>query len=267
MRAGGEPLGHLFVIRKGSVRLERDGQTLQLLEEGEVFGYTSLLTGEATLDVVVEDELVAYRLPAAVFRELLADARFAGHFAGGLGARLRASLAQPPPVRFHARPLARGAPAAAPAGRLGGRGGDRGGGGAAHARGADLLGAGADRAARDRHRPRLPQPGAGGRARPRHPARPRRLAGRSGPCPSAAPVHEAWTALLEAGVHHLPVERDGELLGVLTASDLLKSSAQGPVAVLRRVERLASREALPGYADKVAEMVSVAARRRAGRRP
>jgi CBS domain-containing protein len=65
VRTGGRPLEHLFVIRKGSVRIERDGQTLQIIEEGECFGYTSLITGQANLDVQVEEDLVAYRLPAA----------------------------------------------------------------------------------------------------------------------------------------------------------------------------------------------------------
>lgn len=32
---GGDPSEHLYVIRKGAVRLERDAQTLQVLEEGE----------------------------------------------------------------------------------------------------------------------------------------------------------------------------------------------------------------------------------------
>ena len=45
VRVGQQPLEHLYVIRKGIVRLERNGQTLQVLEEGEIFGYTSLLTG------------------------------------------------------------------------------------------------------------------------------------------------------------------------------------------------------------------------------
>ena len=45
VRRDGPPLEHLYVIRKGAVRLERDAQTLQLLEHGEVFGYTSLITG------------------------------------------------------------------------------------------------------------------------------------------------------------------------------------------------------------------------------
>ena len=56
---GGEPSRHLYVIRKGAVRLEREGQTVQLLEEGEVFGFTSLISGEATLDVMVEEDLLA----------------------------------------------------------------------------------------------------------------------------------------------------------------------------------------------------------------
>ncbi len=256
VRAGGEPLRHLFVIRKGSVRLERDGQTIQLLEEGEIFGYTSLITGKATLDVVVEEELVAYRLPAEVFQELLADARFAGHFAGGLATRLRSSLAHPPPVRFHvdlsleAHQLLR-RPAVWVA--------------------ADATVGDAARVMRqERISSVLVRTEPPGIVTDRD-FRNRVLADRLGPATpvtrvmsrplrtvtASAPVYEAWTTLLEAGVHHLPVDREGELLGVLTASDLLKSSAQGPVAVLRRVERLASREALPGYAEKVTEMVSV----------
>ena len=95
-RAGGRPLEHLYVIRKGSGRLERDGPTLQVLEEGEIFGYTSLLARRATLDVQVEDDLVAFRIPDGVFQALLRDARFASHFADALSDRLKASLAQSP---------------------------------------------------------------------------------------------------------------------------------------------------------------------------
>ena len=72
----------------------------------------------------------------------------------------------------------------------------------------------------------------------------------------AVPVHEAWAALLEANVHHLPVVRDGEILGVLTDTDLLKHTSQGPVAVLRLVDKLPDRDSLPGYSRKVTEMVA-----------
>ncbi len=74
---------------------------------------------------------------------------------------------------------------------------------------------------------------------------------------AATPIYEAWSTLLDAGVHHLPITLDGEIIGLLTSTDLLKCSAQGPVAVLRRVERLSSREELPGYGTMVAEMVSM----------
>ena len=34
---------HLFVVRKGAVRLERDGRQIDLVEEGEAFGFPSLI--------------------------------------------------------------------------------------------------------------------------------------------------------------------------------------------------------------------------------
>jgi CBS domain-containing protein len=67
-------------------------------------------------------------------------------------------------------------------------------------------------------------------------------------------MHEAWGSLLESGAHHVPVIRGGEVAGVVTANDLLKASAPGPMAVLRDVERLASRASLPGYGARLAEM-------------
>jgi CBS domain-containing protein len=72
----------------------------------------------------------------------------------------------------------------------------------------------------------------------------------------ATPISAAWTSLLDFGGHHLPVRRGEEIVGVLTSTDLLKCHAPGPVAVLRRVERLTDRSALPGYGTKVAEMAS-----------
>ena len=70
------------------------------------------------------------------------------------------------------------------------------------------------------------------------------------------PIYEAWRILLDSGSHHLPVSRGGDIIGVLSATDLLKCTAAGPVAVMKRVERLGGRDALPGYSEKVAEMAS-----------
>ncbi|BDG02609.1 DUF294 nucleotidyltransferase-like domain-containing protein [Anaeromyxobacter oryzae] len=252
---GGEPLRHLYVIRKGAVRLERDGQVLQVLEEGEIFGYTSLITRRATLDVLVDEDLLAYRVPGEAFEALLVDAQFASHFAVGLAERLKSSLEHSAVATFRAD-------LSLPVGRLVRRaplwiGAEASVGDAARLMRAErvssLLVRGEPPGIVTDHdfRNRVLAEGRG----PETPiaeilSRPLRTA-REG-----APLHEAWAVLLEAGVHHLPLERGGEIVGVVTSGELLRESAHGPVAVLRGVERLASRDSLPGYARKVTEMAS-----------
>ena len=254
VRVGQQPLEHLWVIRKGIVRLERNGRPLQVLEEGEIFGYTSLLTGKATLDVQVEVDLLAYRLPAEAFRRLLADARFAAHFAAGLASRLKASLEQAPAMSFQPDlSVEVGRLVRRPAVWV-----------AAEATVGD--------AARVMHRERissvLVRTDPPGIVTDRD-FRNRVLADGLGPATpvarvlsrplktveAGAPVYAAWNRLLDAGVHHLAVTRNGEVAGVLTSSDLLRT-AQGPMAVLRQVERLATRDGLPEYAGRLAEMAA-----------
>jgi len=254
-RAGGEPLQHLHVVRGGSVRLERHGQTLEVLEEGETFGFTSLLTGAASIDVLVEDDLTAWRLPRAVFERLLADRAFAGHFAAGLGQRLRQSLEQSPVAAFQPDlSNAVGDLVQRPAVWVG----------------LAATAAEAARVMRDegissvlvRTEPptivtyrdlcdRVVAPG----LRPDAPA----ASIASGPLrtvPAETPVYEAWVALLDAGHHHLPVVRGGAITGVVTATDLMRVSSHGPMALLRRVERLPSRDRLAGYAPELGEMAA-----------
>ncbi len=252
---GGDPSRHLYVIRKGAVRLQREGQTLQVLEEGEIFGFTSLISGTATIDVSVEEDLLAYRLPKRQFEALLAHGSFAGHFASGLAERLRHTLERSQVVSFQpdlavpVSTLLRGpAVRISPDANVG--------------EAARLM---ADRSVssvlvdsdppgivtdRDFRRRVL----AAGRG-PETPL----LDVSSSPLKTVSadcPVYEAWRILLDSGCHHLPVASNGEIIGVLTATDLLKCTAAGPVAVMKRVERLGSRDALPGYSEKVAEMAS-----------
>jgi CBS domain-containing protein len=255
VRVGGEPLRHLYVVRKGAVRLERDGQVLQVLEEGETFGYTSLITRRATLDVFVEEDLLAYRLPVTEFEALLADAQFAGHFAVGLAERLKSSLEHSAVATFQADlSLPVGGLVRRPPVWIGAE--------ATVGEAARLMRAERVSSVLVRGDP----PG----IVTDHDFRNRVLAEGLGPdtpvdrilsrplraAPDAAPMHEAWALLLDAGVHHLPLERDGVIVGVVTSGELLRESAHGPVAVLRGVERIASRESLPGYARKVTEMAS-----------
>jgi CBS domain-containing protein len=248
----GTPLQHVYVIRKGAVRLESGGKTLQVLEEGEVFGYTSLFAKKATLDVVVEEDLLAHRIPAAEFERLLADARFASHFAVSLAERLAHSLARPrailqadlsvavesllhqPPVKVPASATVADAARAMREHRV-------------SSVLVDTFPAGivTDRDFRNR----VLAEGLG----PGTPVA--RIS--SSPLKTVSggmAIYEAWQTLLDQNVHHLPVTRGGEIVGVLTDSDLLKTSAQGPPAMLRSVERLPSRDALPGYAAGVSEM-------------
>jgi CBS domain-containing protein len=252
---GGEPLRHLYVIRKGAVRIEREGRTLQVLEEGEIFGYASLLKHDLTLDVVVDQDLVACRLPEHAFRLLLSDARFACHFARRVAERLRASVARsemgtlPPDPAVEVQRIAPRAPVwVSPEASVG-------------------------EAARIMRRERISSL----LVRGDPPAiltdtdlRTRVLAEGRGPStrvadvcsrplrtvPATTPVHAAWARLLDAGVHHLPLARGEEIVGIVTSTDLLRHTAPGPIAVLREVERLESREGLPGYAKKVAELAA-----------
>ncbi len=255
VRAGGKPLERLSIIRTGAVRLEREGQTLQVLEEGETFGYTSLITREATLDVVVERDLLAYELPDPEFQRLRSDPAFGGHFAAGLAERLAKALEHSPVVTFQPdlahevqRLVRRRAVWVGPEATVG--------------EAARVMRAEGVSSVLVRTEPpgivtdrdftaRVLAEGLG-------PGAPlgRVLSSPLRTVEAETPLHEAWAALLDAGVHHLPVTRRGEIVGVVTATDLLRSSAQGPIAVLRRVERLAGRESLPGYADHVAQMAA-----------
>ena len=254
VRVGGTPLEHLWIIRKGMVRLERGGHPLQILEEGEVFGYTSLLSGRATIDVLVEEDLLAYRIPAEEFRRLTGDARFAAHFAAGLADRLQASLRQASPVSFQPD-------LSVEVGTLIRRA-------AVWVEESSTVGEAARVMQRERISSVLVRSDPPGIVTDRD-FRNRVLADGLGPATpvtavlsrplrtvdATAPVYEAWLRLLEAGVHHLAVERHGAVDAVLTSSDLLKT-AQGPMSVLQQVERLTTRESLSEYPRRLAEMAS-----------
>jgi CBS domain-containing protein len=253
--AGGAPLQHLYVIRRGSVRLERGGQTVQVLEEGETFGYTSLLTHTASLDVVVEEDLLAYRIPADAFELLLQDAQFASHFATGLAERLKSSLQHSPVATFQpnlAVPVAdlvrrpavwidRDATVADAAAVM-----------RAERISSVLVHGDPPAIVTDRDfRNRVLAAGLG-------PDTPVAQVATAELCAvdEDTPVYDAWTALLDARAHHLVVKRGDGIVAVLTSTDLLRVTASGPVAVLRRVERLESRGSLPGYGKHVVEMSS-----------
>jgi CBS domain-containing protein len=90
---GGEPATHLFVVRKGAVALERDGENVDELGVGEAFGFPSLLgrCPPAHGARAIEDCLLC-RLPAATFHALVAtEPPFRDFFVAELAQRLRAT--------------------------------------------------------------------------------------------------------------------------------------------------------------------------------
>ncbi len=78
--------------------------------------------------------------------------------------------------------------------------------------------------------------------------------------PHGTPVYGAWQVMLEHGIHHLPLERDGRIVGVVTSTDLMRHHSHGPILTFKKVERMRSREALRTYGTDVAQMVATLVR-------
>ncbi|MGD2116328.1 MAG: putative nucleotidyltransferase substrate binding domain-containing protein [Acidobacteriota bacterium] len=260
----------LFVLRKGTVRLEREGSPIQHLEEGETFGYPSLLAaGSPSTDAVADEDCLLYRIPGRVFRDLLGEKPFADHFLTGLAERLRQAARVDAPR----------------AGGFGGFAGDL------STPAAELITrppvfcdreATVARAARVMNDHRVSSVLVPGRP-PDEPhgiltdrdLRSRILAaGRPADTPvlevasrplvtiaAHAPAFDALVTMLERRIHHLAVvdarRPASDVLGVLTDTDLLRHHLHSPLYVLGRIEKLESPGELPDYAGQVASMVEV----------
>lgn len=69
--------------------------------------------------------------------------------------------------------------------------------------------------------------------------------------PADTPIYEAVAAMVERGIHHLPLLEGERVVGVVTHTDLVLHQAQSPLLLLRRIERLE----LARYAEEVARLV------------
>jgi CBS domain-containing protein len=251
----GAPSRFLYVIRKGAVRLERQGETVHTLEEGETFGYPSMLTGSVVNDAIADEDVLLYLLPEDAFRALLAEkGAFATFFTTALAHRLirarRSDL--PQSVDFHTPVggLVSRAPVIVPADvtvREAAR----------VMQIADVSsvlvdgnppGILTDRDLRNRVL-----------AEGRGPTTPlRRVA--SFPLfslPPDTPVYDAWMAMVERGIKHLAIEREGKIVGVVSGSDLMRHHTHGPLLAFKRVAGLPDRSALKGYGSDTTRLVEV----------
>jgi CBS domain-containing protein len=71
-----------------------------------------------------------------------------------------------------------------------------------------------------------------------------------------ATVAELLLAMVDRGIHHLPVTEAGGLLGMVTDTDLLRHESRHPLFLRRRLERVGDREDLAAYAAEVRASVA-----------
>jgi len=252
---GGDPTTHLGVVRKGAVRLEVDGRPADVLVEGEPFGFPSLLTrGRPQFDVVALEDSLIYWLPARTFHLLVErHAAFGEFFLKTLADRLRlanereiAPLAgdlTTPVIRLAAGPpvfVAR-----------------------------DATVGEAARVMRDRRVGSVLVEGDPPGIVTDRDLRSRVLAASKGPdtpvqdvmsaplksFAADAPLYQAMLYLLSQRIHHLPLERDGALIGVVTHTDLLRHHVKSPSYLLKKIDKFQDEADLEGYAEEVAGMV------------
>jgi CBS domain-containing protein len=252
LQQGGEPSRYLHVIVKGVVELrqadERGASELvESLGEGETFGQLSLLSRSPHLwDVVAREDVLAYLIPAEQVERLRHQPGFEALLARRAGDRLRRALAarrEPAPLDLFS------------------------------VRAGDLVGRSlvtcdpgeAARRMRDQQISSLVV-----RARPpglvtASDLRDRVLAaGRSGETPveavMTAPLHtmpaeatlgEVLLSMVDHGIHHLPLVREGRLVGIVTDTDLLRHESRHPLFVRRQLDRAATPEGLAAYAGEV----------------
>ena len=254
LQQGDAPSTYLNLIRQGEVALTQDGRMIQVLEEGELFGYPSMLSHEPPLfDVTAAGDVVLYRLPEAAFRQLLTHGAVADYFLRSLGERLRsaATSASPTsaqnlavPVKF----LVTGPP----------------------------LFVEADATIQQAAR-RMVEANAGSVLVATDPPgiitdrdlRGRVLAAGLGPATRAAdvmsrplltldsdsPVFAAMLRMLEQNIHHLALVEEGEVIGMISSSDLLRHQAQSPLYLRRRLQEAEAVADMAQYADDVAHTV------------
>jgi CBS domain-containing protein len=69
--------------------------------------------------------------------------------------------------------------------------------------------------------------------------------------PSDTSLGELLLAMVDQGIHHLPLTRHGQLIGLVTDTDLLRHESRHPLFVRRQLDRATSTEELAAYPREV----------------
>ena len=246
LRASGEPSRFLYVVRRGAVELLEGDDLVDVLGEGEVFGFISLLSGVGpSFSVRAHEDAICYLIDKEIAEDVMASRRGLTFLASAFRRRDQRALSEvdrervddrqaPVATLVHRRPVT--LPATVSIRQAAQRMADE-------REGYVLLEAGntgisalsiiTDRDLRTRvlAEGRDPASAAAGVA--------------SSPVvtvASEATMAEVTALMLERGIHHIPVaDADGGLLGVVTDVDLLAAEQHGAFALRRGIERAPDR--------------------------
>lgn len=259
LQQGGAVSECLYLLAHGEVRLVRDGEEIQVLEEGDLFGYPSIInSAPPCCDVIARGEVTVHCVPKATFRELLHNAEFAEFFLQSLGERLQrltagsaTSLGGELTTELGDLPLA--APiTVAPTATV----------------------AEAARAMRDVRSDVVLV--ASGTEKPAdgiltdHDFQTRVLAEGRGAdtpvadvmshplktLPASTPVHAALLFMLEQRIHHLPIVHEGAITGIVSATDLLRHQTRNPLYLMQRLDAIRDPAGLASYATDASAMIA-----------
>ncbi|WP_234553390.1 DUF294 nucleotidyltransferase-like domain-containing protein [Thermus caliditerrae] len=245
LEQGGAPARGLYLVLEGEVVLLDGEEPVGTLGPGEFFGFPSLLSGEPpAFGVEARGPVRVLTFPEEAFRRLLTHPEAGRFFEHGLWERVRLKAAPDLSLFAPVGRLVRKAPifispsaTVAEAAQVMRREGI-----------SSLLVAGeppgilTDRDLRNRVL-----------AEGRPSSTPVREV-MSAPLfalPAETPLYEAVAAMVERGIHHLPLLEGERVVGVVTHTDLVLSQAQSPLLLLRRIERLE----LERYSLEVASLV------------
>jgi CBS domain-containing protein len=232
---GTGPVGHLRIVRAGSVEIIHDGQVLDLLGPGELFGHASMLSGLPTgFEARAGEDTLCYRIPADVIGPLLARPDFLRFIARSIvGGRTAGGERVPPadPVQRPVETLIRTPPLVCSPG--------------------EPIREAAKRMTADRASAILVRSGGSLGIVTDYDLRSRVVAAGVSPdtpvsAIMSAPAHTVGAGslvgdvlldMLERGVHHVPVlSAAGEILGVVDGGDLIAAEARGPFLLRRAID-------------------------------
>ena len=252
----GPPSNYLNIIRSGSVELRSGGQIRSILDAGEMFGFPSMLSQEAPIaDVVAAEPVVIYRIPETLFRTLLERPPFAQYFLRGLSERLRTAtraehvapdqglgvpakylIARPPIVVAPAATVQEAAQVMTDANVS-----------------SVLVDDTPPGILTDRDLRRRVLATGRGPETPVKEVMSRPLVSLD----SDTPVHGAMMLMLEQQIHHLALVEEGQVVGLISSSDLLRHQSQNPIFLQRQLASLRDPAALARYGEGITQAVEM----------